>query len=623
MSSSTDVASLDAGSDDAPHRVQASARLHPVAVGLLLAAAALVGLAVVVTGVVLGISLEDTDLWVFREAGRLVREGSPLYDYRFEPGYWTYPPFGALVMVPLTVVPVGGLMPLAWLTDAVALLALVRLSFDTVLRRLPGRPARWGAVVGLSLLAALLYPVSFTFAQGQLGILVVLACTADVVLLGRRGSRLQGVLVGLTAAIKLTPLLFLPVYAVGRRWRSAVLAGATVAVCWLVAAVVLPGDTRTWIERRILFRTNDQISGHGNTYTNQSLRGLVDGLPDPLVVPVWLLLAVPVVVCLVVAGRALRSGLLLEAAAITGLATLLVSPISWTHHGVWVVPALGALAARARTRHAVEALAAVAVVLALAVTLPMVDLYTLCYLGLFGMLCLQVRQHSSVGAEVVVDGLDSSPERYQREAYHDVMYTGAVGTFSGLVHRIMERPFRSKDSGDVLELGAGAGQHAEYVATFTTYLETDIAPRPERGPEPREGVERALVDAQDLSRFPDASFDRVIATCLLAHLDQPEKALQEWRRVTRPGGTVTIYVPSEPGMLLRLARATIMVPKARRFAQDHVATVYREHRNHYPAMRMLVDSTFRDDDVRRSRWPVPFVGWNFSLFDVVHATRRD
>ena len=82
-------------------------------------------------------------------------------------------------------------------------------------------------------------------------------------------------------------------------------------------------------------------------------------------------------------------------------------------------------------------------------------------------------------------------------------------------------------------------------------------------------------------------------------------------------------MPCEPGMLLRLARATIMVPKARRFDEDHVATVYREHRNHYPAMRMLIDSTYSGDEVRRSRWPVPFVGWSFRLLDVVHATRSE
>ena len=57
----------------------------------------------------------------------------------------------------------------------------------------------------------------------------------------------------------------------------------------------------------------------------------------------------------------------------------------------------------------------------------------------------------------------------------------------------MERPFRGR--GAVLGLGAGAGQHAAYVETFDSHLETDIAPRPPRGPEPRAGIERRIVDA--------------------------------------------------------------------------------------------------------------------------------
>lgn len=624
MSSSTDLARAepDTAADDRPRVVEGHDHLRPGFVAAALLGAVVVGLAIIVSSRALRVPLEKTDLWVFREGGRLVRDGLPLYDVKFEPGFWTYPPFGGDVMVPLTLLPVDRLMIAYWLVNLVALAALMRLSFTTVLQRIPGRATRWSAVLGLTLAGLLLYPVTNTIGMGQLGVLLTLACVVDVVLVGRGHGRWQGVLVGLLTAVKLTPAVFISVWWLARRRRAAVVAAATVAACWTFSALLRPVDTRDWIVRGILFNTDRQIGGHGHGADNQSLHGLVDGLPSGLVTPAWLLLGLPVLVLgLLWGSRAVRGGQLLEAAAITGLTSLLLSPISWQHHGVWVVPAIGALVGRPGSRLRNVLLAVVVATLALCVFVAAYDLQVMTYLVLLGMLVLQVRDSSR--SEVVVNGLDSSPERYQREAYHDVMYTGAVGTFSGLVHRIMERPFRGRSSGAVLELGAGAGQHAAYVETFDSYLETDIAPRPPRGPEPRAGIERRIVDAQDLSAFPDATFDRVIATCLLAHLDQPEKALQEWRRVTRPGGTVTIYVPCEPGMLLRLARATIMVPKARRFDQDHVATVYREHRNHYPAMRMLIDSTYSDDDVRRSRWPVPFVGWNFRLFDVVHATRSE
>lgn len=624
MSANTDLtlrrSAAPAEAHDRPRVLSDRRHLDVRVVLAALAGAVLIGIAVVVALRVLPVPLGSTDLWVFREGGRLVRDDEPLYDFRFVPGYWTYPPFGGVAMVPLTIVPVGLLLPAAWVVNLVALAALVRLSFAGVLGRLRGRLPRALGLLGLTVGAVLLYPVSQTIGLGQLGIVLTLACVSDVMLLGRRRGRAQGLLIGLLSAIKLTPAVFVPVYWLAGRRRAALVAAGTVAACWTAAALLRPHDTRSWIERGVLFHTDRQIHGDGQGPGNQSLHGLVDGLPAQLVTPAWLVLAVPVLIIgLLWGARALRTGQLLEGAAITGLTSVLLSPIAWAHHGVWVVPALGALTAVRGSTGRTVVLGAAVLVLAFSPFLLEIDLQVLTYLVLLALLCLQVHARSRAAAAEL--GLDGSPQRYQREAYNQVMYTGAVGIFSGTVHRIMERPFRRRDSGDVLEVGAGAGQHAAYVARFDSYLETDIAPRPSGGPPVRDGVQRRDVDAQDLSDFPDASFDRVIATCLVAHLDEPEKALREWRRVTRPGGTVTIYVPCEPGMLLRLARTTIMVPKARRFQQDHVATVYREHRNHYPALRMLIDSAFAEDSIRRSKWPIPCVGWNFRLFDVIHATR--
>lgn len=219
----------------------------------------------------------------------------------------------------------------------------------------------------------------------------------------------------------------------------------------------------------------------------------------------------------------------------------------------------------------------------------------------------------------------ASPQRYFREAYNDVMYSGAVGVYSRFVHWLLERPYRHARTPVVLELGAGHGQHAPFVrGQVETYLETDLdatlAPAGERLVCGRP-VQRRQLDATDLSEFADGSVDRVIATCLLAHLDRPEEALQEWRRVVRPGGYLTIYVPAEPGMLLRMLRHLVMVPKSRKHGQDHLATVYRDHRNHYPLMRTVLRSVFAGDEVKRVRFPLRWLGWNFSLFEVYHVTR--
>ena len=54
--------------------------------------------------------------------------------------------------------------------------------------------------------------------------------------------------------------------------------------------------------------------------------------------------------------------------------------------------------------------------------------------------------------------------------------------------------------------------------------------------------------------YTDNSFDRVIATCLLHHLDNPIIALQEIRRIVKTDGIVSISLPCDPGLAYRIAK---------------------------------------------------------------------
>lgn len=223
------------------------------------------------------------------------------------------------------------------------------------------------------------------------------------------------------------------------------------------------------------------------------------------------------------------------------------------------------------------------------------------------------------------DQLSSSPEEYFQKAYQQVMYTGLAGLYSALVHFLIERPFRGTNTPKVIELGAGHGQHAKHVRTkVNEYIELDIdASLAPNGPRAANGapVKRIVGNAEDLSALKTNSFDRLIATCLLAHLDNPEAALEEWRRVVKPGGSISIYVPAEPGMMLRLFRRIFMVRKAARYGQDHMATIYRDHRNHFPGMQSAINKVFANDCISRQRFPFRQAGWNLSLFEIVHIRR--
>ena len=200
------------------------------------------------------------------------------------------------------------------------------------------------------------------------------------------------------------------------------------------------------------------------------------------------------------------------------------------------------------------------------------------------------------------------------------MYTGVIGFYSRLVHRLIDRPFQGQTTRIMLEVGAGAGQHAQHVSTvFETYYQTDANAELIGQQHPMDARVIPLVaNAEDLSTFDTDSVDRLVATCLLAHLDHPEQALAEWRRVVKPGGSISIYLPAEPGMLLRFLRHAAVAPKSRRLGQDHLSIVYRDHRNHYPGMRQMIRLAFPQDEIRRRRFPTRWLGWNFSLFEIVH-----
>ncbi len=220
---------------------------------------------------------------------------------------------------------------------------------------------------------------------------------------------------------------------------------------------------------------------------------------------------------------------------------------------------------------------------------------------------------------------DPDETRWMRDGYEQCYYTGALKNAWALVHRTMERPFGpDKSLPHVLELGAGQGQHCEFVRhRFERYTMTDLRPDlivPQDN-DPR--FEIREVDASDLSQFPDGAFDRIIATCLLVHLDDPLSALQEWRRVVKPGGHLTIYIPCEPGLLTRIIRKSYIWPKARRNGlKDPELMTYTGHKIHYPALRTFLRHVFVDDEVTVVRRPIPRLPWNLALFDVYQVRRE-
>ena len=269
------------------------------------------------------------DLRIYRMGGELVGSDAVVYDAKFEilalP--FTYPPISAVLMAPLAAMPVSAAV-LVW--SALSVFALVA----TWRACLPAAgPVVLTAVSAASLV---LEPVHDTLARGQINLLLLALVAVDLVPKGDR--RWRGVLLGIAAGIKLTPLVFFAFLVLTRQWRVLRNAVAGLVATVLVGAVVMPrGSWRYWTE---LLPDSGRI-GDPAYAGNQSVMGLFSRIGDEAgwVRPAWFVVSVALGIGGLLLARAwwLR-GDRLTAVSVCALAVLFASPVSWNHHWVWAIP---------------------------------------------------------------------------------------------------------------------------------------------------------------------------------------------------------------------------------------------------------------------------------------------
>lgn len=185
------------------------------------------------------------------------------------------------------------------------------------------------------------------------------------------------------------------------------------------------------------------------------------------------------------------------------------------------------------------------------------------------------------------------------------------------IHKVMEKPYSKMEFDKIVEFGAGSGEHLKYVQSgYKTYFATDIRVEPLSN---MTNIANVVVERQDIekTKYLDGSFDRVIVTCVLAHVTDPVRALAEIHRITIQGGYVSIYLPCEPGLLLRLARRVSTIPKNRRLKiQDPYFEHFLEHRNYYLALNHFILREFSNHKTKTKYYPFPFLSWNLNLFKI-------
>ncbi|MEQ0560179.1 glycosyltransferase 87 family protein [Amycolatopsis sp. NEAU-NG30] len=284
------------------------------------------------------------DLDVYRLGSGALLHGQAVYGTLPPTGdgqllLFTYPPIAAVVLAPLALLPY-------W----VACLALTLLTLGllaVVLRTVLGTSYAWPLLVA----AEILEPVLRTVYAGQIDLLLLTLVVLDVLVAAPRWPR--GLLIGLAAAIKLTPAIFLLYFLLRRDGRAALTAVLTFAAATAAGFLLAGADSvRYWTGA--LWDTGRV--GEPTYAGNQSLLGLLAraGVPADARTAWWLPLAA-VVLVLTALGmrRALAAGETTVALGLNAVGGLLVSPISWTHHWVWAVVVLlgwAGLARRTRRR---------------------------------------------------------------------------------------------------------------------------------------------------------------------------------------------------------------------------------------------------------------------------------
>lgn len=212
------------------------------------------------------------DVYVYWYALNNWFSGNSLYDWYALPDYkmypFTYPPFGAWALSPLT-----------WFDyETAARLMIIAIALQTaVIVALIGRSLgwSWGSAFAIAPWAAILvqqclepFTQSVGFAQVNTAMmaLVMIDVAAPPSWKGR------GVASGLAAAIKLTPAIAVLIFLLRRQWRSAITMVATSLAVTLLSWVISPGESA-----RFFFDAmwDPQRAGDAYYTSNQNLKGFV------------------------------------------------------------------------------------------------------------------------------------------------------------------------------------------------------------------------------------------------------------------------------------------------------------------------------------------------------------
>lgn len=314
----------------------------------------------------------DSD--VYRAGAMAFLHGENLYTQDYQVGGiqlpFTYPPIAAAVFVPLGIIPGNIAGILLTLLSTVALWWCIAIVLRRTLSGLKDTDSRLLSFLILPLTLST-EPVFQTVQFGQVNIFLMTLVLMDT--FTKKPWLPRGFWIGLAASIKLTPAVFGLYFLIKKDWKGAGVSIASGVGFSALAFLLAPASSKIYWTETLSDPTR---IGNLSYITNQSVRGALSRLMHEnqgLVEKLWYVAVVACLVAIAVAmWRAVRAGNPHGALLLNSLIALLCSPVSWSHHWVWLIPLTLALAASAwNQRHSAPATAAAAAVLSTFTAVPM------------------------------------------------------------------------------------------------------------------------------------------------------------------------------------------------------------------------------------------------------------
>jgi phosphatidylethanolamine/phosphatidyl-N-methylethanolamine N-methyltransferase len=214
---------------------------------------------------------------------------------------------------------------------------------------------------------------------------------------------------------------------------------------------------------------------------------------------------------------------------------------------------------------------------------------------------------------------------YYSKVYPDYFYGSGMSKISGINHKLLEKSRITIPIENILEIGAGQGEHLKYLRVeprLNYYCIDKKLPRTSDYHRKSTFKVKFLEMNVEELKFDDCSFQRVLSTCVLHHIDDVLAALLEIRRVMSIGGECRIVLPTDPGLLNQFVKRVFLFPRFKRYSDVSPQLIYAlEHKNHIGGIMDLIKYVFRDDDLKFRFFPFGIKSWNLNLLVLASAVK--